>query len=137
MWSIEESVVVRAPPDQVFPLWKDVPGWTRWDKSLEWGRLDGDFKVGSKGQFKQKGGPKISFTLTQVDPPRGFTAKVRMPLATMNLIHRAEAQGDGTRVTHRIELEGPLSGLFSMLLGKNLRQGLPHTTEGIAALVGK
>jgi uncharacterized protein YndB with AHSA1/START domain len=137
MWSIEETAAARVPPERVYNLWKDVSGWNRWDDAIEWSRLEGDFQVGSRGKFKQKSGPAIAFEIIQVEPGRGFTLKVKLPLATMMLIHRAETVAEGTRVLHRVELHGVLSGLFAALLGKKLRHGLPHATRGIAGLAEK
>ena len=123
MWSIEETRVVKAPPERVWTLWTDVAGWSQWDGEVEWSQLEGEFAVGSQGRLKPKGGPATRFVLTEVEPHRGFADRARLPLASLEFIHRVEPHAEGARVTHRIEIRGPLSGLFSRLMGRSFQRG--------------
>ena len=134
MWSHEESVEVNAAPAKVWALWQDVGSWPRWDAEVEWSRLDGDFAVGTRGALKPKGGPVTRFELTALEPGRGFTDVTRLPLTRLRFVHRLEPSGQGARISHRVEMEGPLTFLFSRLIGRNIARGLPHAMRALATL---
>ncbi|WP_437957082.1 SRPBCC family protein [Sorangium sp. So ce119] len=134
MWSIEESRIVNAAPEQVWSIWTNVDGWKVWDNEIEWSRLDGEFAVGSRGVLKPKGGPKSPFVLTEVSPGKNFSDVTKLPFAELHFIHKVEPHGGGSKVTHRIELRGALSGLFAKLMGKNFQRGLPSAVERLASL---
>jgi hypothetical protein len=134
MWSIEESRVVKAVPDEVWKVWTKVDGWNVWDNEIEWSRLDGAFTVGTSGFLKPKGGPKSKFVLTTVDPGKGFSDCTKLPFAELHFIHSVEPHKEGAKVTHRVELRGAFSGLFAKLMGKNFQRGLPKAVERLASL---
>jgi len=134
MWSLEETRVVKAAPEKVWRLWTEVSGWNRWDAEVEWSALEGVFAVGSRGQLKPKGAPVSRFVLTEVSPGRSFSDCTRLPLASLEFIHRLEPCAEGVRVTHRVQLSGLLSGVFARWLGKNFQRGLPHAVESLARM---
>jgi hypothetical protein len=48
--------------------------------------------------------------------------------------HEVTPDVSGTRITHRVEISGPLAGLFARLLGPNLKQGLPEAVNGLVRM---
>ena len=65
---------------------------------------------------------------------QALTALVRLPLAEVRHIHRQETTAIGTRLTHRIEISGPLSWLYGWSLGRRLRDDLAPSMRRLARL---
>ena len=74
------------------------------------------------------------FLLSAVVAEPGFTALIRVPLAEVRHIHWQETSQIGTRMTHRIEIRGPLSWLYGWSLGRRLREGLAPGMRALARL---
>src|SRR5215213_6257302 len=71
---------------------------------------------------------------TDVRPGEGFSDRTRLPLANLDFFHKTERVGEGTRVTHRVEISGPLSFAFARLMGRGFEEGLPETVRNLARL---
>jgi uncharacterized protein YndB with AHSA1/START domain len=133
MWSTEASAETSATPEQVWRIWRDVEGWPRWDPSVRSSSLDGPFVTHSRGRIEPRGGPATDFVLSEVVPGSRFVSSSRLPLARMDFVHEARSMGGRTRITHRIEISGPLSALFGRLLGPGLARDLPRAVAALAA----
>jgi hypothetical protein len=115
MWHAEHTLDTTAPPEQV---------WARLQKVAEW----------PQGTMKfQSEGPR-SFLLAAVNAPCGFTALTRLPLAQVRHIHLQESSAIGTRITHRIEISGPLFWLYALSRGRRMREGLAPSMRRLARL---
>lgn len=137
MWTTQASVTCKATPEAVWKLW-NTENWTKWDPAVEWVRLDGPFQVGTRGEMKPKGGPKTKFTVTRVDMHRGFSDRSHLPLTHLDFNHDLESMSDGSvRVTHTVTFSGPLAFLFSRIIGKNIKAGLPDAVQKLGQLAEK
>ncbi|MFN9215250.1 MAG: SRPBCC family protein [Gemmatimonadota bacterium] len=133
MWSREASAWTSATPEQVWARWTDVGHWSTWDASLRASALRGPFAVGSRGDLQPTSGPRASFILTDVVPHRAFSNRMRLPLATIDFVHTLDLGADGrTRITHRIEIDGPLGALFVRLIGRGAADTLPAAVAALA-----
>ncbi len=135
MTNIEASAITRARPEEVWKLWADAPGWSRWDEDVLWCRLDGPFAAGTRGEMKPRGGPRVKFQILDARPGHGFTDRSYLPLCKLDFSHRIEpAAGGGLRLTHQVCFSGPLAFLFGRVIGAKIRAGLPHAVEKLARL---
>lgn len=135
MWTTEARATAKASPETVWELWSNVDGWKEWDPAVEWSSIGGPFAEGTRCELKPKGGPKAKAVLTDVRPGEGFSDRTRLPLANLGFSHEVERVGEGTtRITHRIEISGPLSFLFARLMGTNMEKGLPEAVRNLARL---
>ena len=122
------------PRRAVWRLWQ-TEHWTKWDPAVEWVRLDGTLQVGTRGEMKPKGGPKTKFTITRVDPCRGFSDRSHLPLTNLDFNHDVTRASDGTvTITHTVTFSGPLAFIFSRIIGKNIKAGLPDAVQKLAQL---
>jgi Polyketide cyclase / dehydrase and lipid transport len=136
IWKLEHSAETEAQPAAVWDRYTDVAHWSEWStKGVEESSLDGKFEVGSKGTSKAPHLPKGRFELIEVEPERRFVSKVKLPGGTMTFEHQLEPTDGGTRITHRARIEGPLSFLWSPMLGWSVKRGLPSGVERLAELV--
>jgi len=134
MWTTQTSAVSKATPEAVWSLWQ-TSNWTKWDPALEWVRLDGAFQAGPRGELKPKSGPKTKFTVLRVDPNRGFADRSHLPLTHLDFTHEVVPLEDGTvKITHTATFSGPLAFLFSRIIGKGIKAGLPGALQKLAAL---
>ena len=74
MWTTQASAVTKGSPEDVWRLWADVGTWPKWDDGIEWCRMDGPFREGSRGEMKPKGGPKVKFQRSWPPSPTGASA---------------------------------------------------------------
>jgi hypothetical protein len=134
MWSTEASATSGASTGAIWALWADVDNWKGWDPGLEDSSMEEVFVEGASYSLKPKGGPKVTSFLRDLRPGEGFSDRTRLPLANLDFSHQLVRVGNGTRVTHRVEISDPLSFLYARLMGNGFEEGLPETVGNLARL---
>jgi hypothetical protein len=137
MWYAEHTLETTTEPEAIWLRWKDVDGWPDWDEGLEWARLLGPLKVGSSGSLKRKGSIRQRFTVEEVQEGRGFTCIRRSLLTCMRLVHRVEPSTLGSRVTHRVEVQGPMAWWVRLTRAGTIRQTLAPALRKLARIAAK
>lgn len=131
--AFEHTVCTAAEPSRLWAVWTDVEAWPEWDTELESATVDGPFEVGTKGILKPKDGPSSEFELVAVDPRRGYTYDVGLPLSHLR-VARSSAPRDGIlAVTHRVSFEGVLGWFFAGFLKGRYEEALPGVMEALAS----
>ncbi len=134
MWHAEHTLDTTAPPERIWQQIQQVSDWPRWDTGLTWAELPGTFSTGAQGSMKFRSEGPRSFLLATVTVQQSFTALTKLPLAELRHIHHQETSAIGTRLTHRIEIRGPLSWLYGWSLGRRLREDLAPSMRRLARL---
>jgi hypothetical protein len=130
MWTTEHTVETTAPADAVHALYADVAGWPAWDESVELAELDGPFVAGTTGRLRPAGLETLPFTLLWAEAGRGFTDETPFMGHVLRFVHLLEpAAGGGTRITHRVEIDGPAAAE----MGPNVASDLPEAMAALAA----
>lgn len=129
--SIQYSITIDRSAEQIFSIYKDVDSWAKWDPDIEALGLDGDFVAGTTGWLQPVGAPKTKTRLTHVNEPLSFTVESRLPFCKMHFDHRLTPDGHQTLVTHRVEFSGPLSAIFSRIIGGKISKGIEATMQGL------
>lgn len=134
MWSKEVSIKTTASKERIWKIWSDVPAWKTWDDQVQDSSLKGLFQQGGEGVLKPTSGPKSTFQLIEVTEGQSFTSRAKLPLAQMDFIHTL-AQSNGELIlTHRIEISGLLTFLFSRVIGNKLLSELPKALTKLAQM---
>jgi carbon monoxide dehydrogenase subunit G len=133
-WKVEHSAESEAPPASVWERYADVEEWREWSKGVEESSLEGEFEVGSKGTVKPPNLPRSRFELVEVEPERCFVSQSKLPGGTLRLEHAIEPANGGTRITHKATFAGPLSSVWSRLVGRFVERDLPDSVERLAEL---
>ena len=134
-WQYEHSADSSASPAAVWDRYVDVDNWSQWSKKgVERSSIDGDFEVGTKGKSKAPGLPEGKFELIVVEPQQRFVSKAKLPGGTLVFEHMVEPTDGGARITHRATLDGPLTFLWSPVIGRIIKRGMPNGVERLAEL---
>ena len=129
MWHTEHRQHTTAAPEAIFGLWADVPSWPSWDGSLIATTLDGVFQAGAAGTLHPVGAPQpLPFTITSVDPGRGFSDETHLGPTLLRFIHRLAGDDEDLRVVVRVEVEGPDAAQIGEMVTADL-------AESVASLV--
>lgn len=131
MLIIKHTVETTASPEAIWEIWQDVTHWNTWDHGIEYSTIDGPFEVGTTGTLKPKGGPLVHTKLTAVEPRRSFVDEAKLPLARLVVSHFLNESNGKTRVTHQIEIFGPLVFFFALVMGRNMKKNLPQEMEAM------
>jgi hypothetical protein len=125
MWQKEFSIKTDATNEKIWSLWTDVENWKKWDDSVEYSNLDGDFKNGARGFLKTLNGPKASFTLVDCVKNRSFTSRLKLPLCTLDFVHELfRDENNVLKIRHKVKIYGFLTFIFKNVIGKNAASGL-------------
>ena len=130
----EFSVQSNATPHAVWSLWSDVSNWKSWDDEVEFSSLEGPFQIGTSGTIKPRGGPRTKFIILDIVTHRRFHDRSYLPFARLDFMHSIEVHGERVLVTHRVEMTGVLTFLFSRLIGNKIKKGLPHAVAKLIAM---
>jgi hypothetical protein len=134
MWHAEHTLETTAPPERIWAQMQMVADWPQWDTGLISAELPGAFSAGAQGFMQSSSAEPRSFLLASVSAQHEFTALTRLPLAEVRHIHHQETSSMGTRITHRIEIRGPLSWLYGWSVGRRLRDDLAPSMRRLARL---
>jgi hypothetical protein len=129
--TIEGSAVSRATPEEVFAAWTDVNSWTEGDY-MERASIDREFAPGAVIRAKVKGFPTATLVVTQVDPPKVWVDESRMPGVRMSYEHRVEPVTEGTSLTERVTISGPLARVVGALVRGRMVALFSASTQHIA-----
>jgi len=131
-WSFSHTEHTAGSRDDVWRLWSDVASWPTWDAGVETVALDGPFAAGTTGRLKPAGSKPVGIRLLEARPGEGFVDETRLPLATMRFEHSLADDGDGTLITHRVTISGPLTPLWKRVVGRDFVRELPGTVRSLA-----
>jgi hypothetical protein len=135
MWQTTATATTPAGRAAVFARYADAGSWPTWDTEVEWVSHDGPFTAGTTGRLKPKGGPTTKFTIVSLETDRAFQDVTRLPGARLVFDHVLTDQpGGGTAITHTVSITGPMTFLFSRVIGRNIARGLPATVSALAQL---
>ena len=130
MWQTEHRHETTARPEAVWELWEDVPGWPRWDTSLEETTLAGPFEVGVTGTLRPSGAPEaFPFTVTAITPGVGFADETALGPLVLRFSHQVVASASGSTITVRVEAEGP----GAEEVGPAVAADMPESVAALAA----
>ncbi|MFD0696546.1 SRPBCC family protein [Paenibacillus sp. GCM10027628] len=135
MWTFEHTVMTKAKAATIWNLYSDISTWVEWDHGIEYASLEGPFVVGTQGLLQPEGQEKLVFQLTEVEPLRGFSDLTVIPGAGIEIAftHVLRETSEGTSVTHRVTISGPNADHLGPQIGAGMKEGIPHTIEGLVA----
>ncbi|CAA9295978.1 MAG: hypothetical protein AVDCRST_MAG89-132 [uncultured Gemmatimonadetes bacterium] len=114
---------VDAPPQVVFAVLSEVERWPEWTPTVTRVERLGDagapLALGSRLRIVQPKVPPGEWTVTALEPDRGFRLVSRSPGATVEANHRAEPTEGGQR--SRVTLSVTFGGFLGRAIGWFMR----------------
>lgn len=124
-----------ADPDAFFARWTDHDTWADWDPDLEWVRVNGPVRTGTRGVIKPKGGPRTRFVVSTCVPGREYTDTSTLPGARLVFRHTATPVHGGTDLDVQVTLAGPLAWVWAWIMGSGFRKSVPAGLERLVTVV--
>lgn len=135
MWVKTYSKIYQGiTKEDVWRLWADVNNWPKWDKELEYCKMDGSFTEGNHFILKPIKGPKVKITLSEVISNKKFTDYTKFPGAIMYDAHELLETPNGLRIISTITVKGFLSFLWVNLVAKGVAASVPVQMDALVAL---
>ena len=131
MPTYQASATTNASADAVWEAWIDVAGWSRFNH-IESASINGEFRPGAAIVSKAKGLPRSRLIVTQVEPPRLWVDESRFPGMRMTFEHTIEPGADGTTLTERVDIAGPLGQVVAPLLRRKLEALFEASVAAVA-----
>lgn len=133
MWEFEHTLDTEASTEAIWRLYSDVGTWPSWDGGIEAVELHGPFAAGTEGILTPTGQGPLPFHMLEATPYSGFSDETEVPGATLRFIHRLlPLDSGGTRVTHRVEIDGPSADELGPAVGPQITAGIPETMASLA-----
>ncbi|RKN38615.1 SRPBCC family protein [Streptomyces hoynatensis] len=134
MWEFEHSLDADVTPEQVWARYADHATWPEWHAGIAQIHIDGPFAAGSTGTMTPVGQDTVPVTLTEVTVNESFSDETPVgDTAVLRFVHRLAAlPGGGTRITHRVEIDGPAADQVGPQLGPQIAKGIPTIVESLA-----
>ncbi len=137
MFEAVHSERIPADAAAIWELWADPSRWSDWNEQIESAELDGELQVGAEATVKFKRGGKVKFEVTEFEPLRLFVDEARFPGARLGHEHRMKPGKSSVEVTHRLYVEGPMAGFWSLMLSrKRMRELVVSFTKREGELTG-
>jgi len=135
MYKFSEEIIINANPEEIFSVYLDVLNWKKWDHGIQSSSISGPCIVGAVGKLKPTCGPETEIKIVEIEKNKLFTTQSKLPLCIMTFEHILSLINNSTQVTHRVSFSGPLSFIFSRLIGNQIRKDLPHVLKNLEHLI--
>jgi hypothetical protein len=87
--------------------------------------------------MRPSSGPPAAFVVTELVPNRVLTDTSRLPGAVLTFEHRAEPTPDGSSISVTISVDGFLSPLWALILGKSFSKAAERNVVGMTEYLGR
>ena len=125
MFEATHSERSGIPASAVWARWAKPARWPEWDARYANAELvgEGEFGEGSEIRVKMRKGGSTRQLVVALEPGKRLVTEYALPGARVGHEHLVESRGPGSEVTHRLYVDGPLSGLWAVMLSrKRLRE---------------
>lgn len=134
MPTIEESVIIARPPEDVFDFISNSANVAVWDSSIASAEQigDGPFGVGTRTRGTSKiMGRHFDWTVeaTEYEPPTRLVSTSVEGRMTFTVTNIVEAVDGGSRFTYRIDAESGLGGVFGRMADPFIQKAQARTVR--------
>ena len=129
------SATSTAPASDFYARWIDHATWGEWSPDTEWVRVDGPVILDAPGVIKPTGGPKTRFSISALEPDREYTDTSYLPGARLVFQHLVSTSDGTTSLEVAVSMNGPLSWLWSRIMGGGFRESTQADLDRLVTLV--
>jgi hypothetical protein len=145
-WHVEQSIVIKAPPERIHPFLDDLHKWADWaawnkamDPQVVWTYEGPDRGVGARWAWSGPVMGKGRMEIVRSDPAVGLTVDEAIESEVVNAQGRFvyTREGDATKVTWTDEGDLPpiIGGYFRGMIEKMLADNFSRGLEKLKGLV--
>lgn len=128
MWQYTFEQRTDIAPEKIWAVLANIAGWADVDHNIERIQISEPPGVGVPFKLKPKGGPTLSFVISDFKPHNAYSDVCKMPLASMKTLHTIESRNQ-TSVRVSIEITGLLAGFWGYVVGRKHAAGIPALTQ--------
>jgi hypothetical protein len=135
-WETTSTLEADVPPVAVWKeAYANAEAWPKWNAEIKRASLDGPLALGAKAKIVFRTGLRLGFHVVEYEEGRLFTDESRLAGARMGHRHLIEPiEGDGSRLTNTIYIEGALSPLWRRIMGPAAERALPEAQRAVVEL---
>jgi uncharacterized membrane protein len=131
---LSEEITIAAPIETVWSVYTDVAAWPQWTESVSSAELlsAGPLTLGSTARIKQPRLPRVTWTVTELEPGRSWVWSNDAPGAHTRAGHELTPTEDGGTVAQLwIDQRGPVGAAVGRLARGLTRRYLRMEAEGL------
>lgn len=134
-FTLEASASSRAAPEAVWATLTATALWPRWNRSARWAVFEGSLSPGSFLTIQPRRGRQTAYTVEAANEPQRLTFAVRFgPLGRIGYDFRIVPEGEGSRISARLEVSGLLRAPIVRVAGRRFALDLPESLAALAQL---
>lgn len=121
MYINKKTIVVSGVT--INELWcahADINNWAKWQKEIEWTKVEGEVGKGTKFLIKPKGSPKVKLQILTFNKPYQFTDVSMLPFCKMYTTTKMFEVANGIEITLEIKMRGMLTFLWKNLIAEKI-----------------
>jgi hypothetical protein len=107
------------PASAIWARWVDPSRWPESDPRVESAEASAPLAEGIEVRVKLRKGGTTRQWVMALEADKRLVTEYRLPGARVGHERVVESRGPGSDVTHRLYVEGPLAGLWALMLGRN------------------
>lgn len=132
MWTHEHSAETALEPEQIWAVLADIDHWAVWDTSLESITLLGPFAVGTEVAMTPVGQDPIRSQIVEIVENERYVDRTAFGDVTLRFGHHLVRRPDGgTRIRHRLEIDGPGADRTGPELGPAITADFPGAMQAL------
>jgi hypothetical protein len=134
MWNTEYSADTEAAPEAIWAALRDLHSGIRLSERSDSFELHGPFAKGTEISVTPQGQDTFRSRIIELTEPTVYADQTEFGGLTLTFRHTLTAQpGGGTKVTHRLEIDGPGSDQVAPELGPQISEDFPAAMDDLFA----
>ena len=122
------KIKINAKKEKVWEYYADINKWYIWEEDLKDIKLNGEFKIGSKGIMELENMPPLEYILTSVEENKEFWDKTDIPLGSIHFGHEIfEEDRNSVSIKHTVRLESSIINEENIEFLRGIFSDVPHS----------
>jgi uncharacterized protein YndB with AHSA1/START domain len=118
LFETTHSQSTSAPASAVWARWANPGRWPEWDDRVRTAEADGELAEGVGIRVRLRKGGTTRHEVTALEAGRRLVTEYKLPGARVGHERIVEQRGPGSELSHRLYVDGPLSGIWAVMLGR-------------------
>ncbi|GEM45617.1 hypothetical protein [Deinococcus cellulosilyticus] len=128
----QNSIILRATPQDVWSQWVQPALWSSWDPEIQTASSDQSLRLGSTGSLTTQRGSTHAFRVVLCDPSCSFMLSYQHGIGVeINIKRSWERVPEGVRVTQEVNLIGPMAALAARMRKDHFVQMIDRSLQGL------